>query len=413
MVAGRRDAAWSYHVRMSENFDAVIVGGGLVGMSLAAALDGSDLRVLQIEAQPPPLMHPGWDERHFALGRASVERLRVIGVWQDEMAASPIREVHVSRAGTFGRVLLRAEQIHLADFGVTAPARLLVSALEQRLQTASSVQRWRPARLLRIERAPDHVRLHLDRNGTEAVIETRLLVAADGSDSPIRKEFAIGVEQHDYAQTAIVCAAEVEMEHGGRAYERFTDSGPIALLPLSGRRCGIVCTLDTAAAASALVLDDQAFAAMLQERFGRRLGRVLRVGARQPWPLRLLIAERVVDQRMVLIGNAAQTIHPIGAQGFNLGLRDASALAAVLRSTAGDPGANAVLQAYAAARADDREQTISNSHALLRLSSAQGLPMRMLQAAAMLGIDRVSPVRSLLARSSMGYRNTSHRSAPP
>ena len=395
-----------YHGDMTDSFDVVIAGGGLVGMCAAAALEGSGLRVLQIEAQAPPQLVAAWDERHFALGRASVERLRGIGVWSDAIASAPIREVHVSRAGAFGRVLMRAADQGLTAFGCTVPARLLVAALEQSVQR-DGLLRWRPARLLGWQGAAEGLALRVAVDGTERDVQTRLLVAADGSDSAIRASAAIPTQAYGYGQTALVCAAEVQHEHGGRAFERLTDDGPIAVLPLEGRRCGIVCTLDDGAAGAALACSDADYIELLQARFGHRLGRILRVGRRQPWPLRLLTAERLHDDRVVLIGNAAQTIHPIGAQGFNLGLRDAVALAEVLRDHADDVGAPDVLRRYAASRTADREQTIMMSHQLLRLSSAPGLPLTILRGLAMAMIDRVVPLRSALARSSMGYRSRS------
>jgi 2-octaprenyl-6-methoxyphenol hydroxylase len=390
---------------MTQSFDVVIVGGGLVGMSLAASLQGSALSVLQIEAQAPLPVEQRWDERHFALGKASLERLQALGAWTTTLEETPIREVHVSRAGEFGRVLLRASDMGLDAFGATAPARLLVAALERRLTGCSDVQRWRPARLQGFVAGPDHVDLQVvtDADAEAQSLRCRLLVAADGTESTIRSAAGIAVQRHDYHQTAIVCAAETEVSHQGRAFERFTDDGPVALLPLTGNRCGVVCTLGEGAARVAEAMSDAEFIQLLQLRFGHRLGRITRIGRRQLWPLRLTLAERIVDQRVVVIGNAAQTIHPIGAQGFNLGLRDASTLADRLRGAA-DPGAADVLQAYAGARAADREQTIQMSNGMLRLSAANGPLLQGLRAVGMALIDRVPVLAQGIARAAMGYR---------
>lgn len=391
-------------VAVLDQFDVVIVGGGLVGMSLAASLDGHDLRVLQIEAMAARPMLPGWDERHFALGRASVERLRRIGAWPDAMDAHPIREIHVSRAGEFGRVLLRAADQGLSEFGCTAPARQLVSALEQRLLAASDVERWRPARLRQFVRGTDSVELSVEHQDQLRTVRARLLVAADGTDSPIREACGIPTEHIDYQQTALVCAAEFERGSDGRAFERFTADGPVAVLPLSGRRCGVVFSHDRSDAESALAMSDADYAQRLQQRLGHRLGRVLRLGPRQPWPLRLLAADRLIDQRVVLIGNAAQTIHPMGAQGFNLGLRDAGTLASLLVAAPADVGAAGLLERYAALRASDRAQSIALSHGLVRLTAPGDLPSTLLRGLGMMMMDRISPLRDALARASMGYR---------
>lgn len=395
----------AYHGRMTEQCDVAIVGGGLVGMSLAASLEASDLSVLHIEAQAPVLIEQSWDERHFALGKASVERLQLINAWPDSLAGTPIREVHVSRAGEFGRVLLRASDMGMQAFGATVPARQLVAALEQRLAQCVRVRRWRPARLLQCTLAASHVDLRVAMHGCDHSVRCKLIVAADGSESAIRTAREIPLQRVDYQQTAIVCAAEVEKPHLGRAFERFTDDGPVALLPLNDNRCGVVCTLSAAAAGPALALGDADFARLLQAHFGHRLGRIVRVGRRQPWPLRLVLSERVVDQRLVLIGNAAQTIHPIGAQGFNLGLRDASTLAACLRQGS-DPGAEEMLLRYAQEREADRTHTIAMSAGMLRLSASSGPVLQGLRTMGMALIDRVPALARMLAQSAMGYRTS-------
>lgn len=390
---------------MTQSFDVVIVGGGLVGMSLAASLQGSALSVLQIEAQAPLPMEQRWDERHFALGKASIERLQALGAWTAALEETPIREVHVSRAGEFGRVLLSAGDIGLQAYGATAPARQLVTALEQRVSECSGVVRWRPARLHGFVAHAEGVELQVstDADADMKSLQCQLLVAADGTDSSIRSLAGIGAERHDYHQTAVVCTAETEKPHQGRAFERFTDDGPVALLPLTGNRCGVVCTLSEGAAQLAGSMSDAEYMHLLQLRFGHRLGRITRVGRRQLWPLRLTLAECLVGQRVVLIGNAAQTIHPIGAQGFNLGLRDAATLADHVRH-ARDPGAVDVLQAYAQARAADRDQTINMSNAMLRLSTAKGPLAQGLRGIGMALIDRVPELAQGLARAAMGYR---------
>ena len=390
---------------MADAYDVVIVGGGLVGMSLAIALDRVDgLRVLALEANAPAAASPArWDERHFALGRASTLALDDLDVAYGQAGQHPIRRIHISRAGAFGRSLLDAAANRLPAFGHVVPARQLVQALESQLARCHRITRLRPAQLQTFAAHVDGVDIELQADGVSRSIAAKLLVAADGVNSAIRNALAIPVQQHDYAQTAIVTAIEVERDLDGCAYERFTDTGPLALLPLDRRRAGLILTLRSDRAAQVLAMPDAEFLAFAQNRFGFRLGRWLRVGQRQPWPLRLSYADQVTAPRVALIGNAAQTIHPIGAQGFNLGLRDALALADVIARHRADPGEHNALSAYADSRRDDREQTTRFSDALARFM-ASDLPIAPLRSLALFAAEHVPFVRDGLVRSAMGFR---------
>jgi 2-octaprenyl-6-methoxyphenol hydroxylase len=385
--------------------DVVVVGGGLVGMSLALALDRQPgLRALAVEAQPAPSAQaPRWDERHFALGRASTLALDELGVAYGAGGQHPIRRIHVSRRGAFGRTLLEAAAHGLPAFGQIVPARQLAGALEDAMARTTGLERLRPARLQQFAARDDHVELELRVGDDTKHVRTRLLVAADGTDSVIRNALQIPLQRHDYAQTAIVTAIEVERDLDGCAYERFTDSGPIALLPLDRRRAGLVMSLAPDHAAIALAMSDEDFLALAEQRFGTRLGRWRRVGQRQPWPLKLQFAERVVDRRVAVIGNAAQTIHPIGAQGFNLGLRDALALADTIAAHRDDAGSAQALAEYAERRREDRERTARFSDALARFM-ASDLPIGPLRSLALLSAEHLPLLREALVRSAMGFR---------
>ncbi|WP_346948496.1 FAD-dependent monooxygenase, partial [Dyella sp.] len=203
--------------------------------------------------------------------------------------------------------------------------------------------------------------------------------------------------------TLFVCTVTPERPHANRAYERFADHGPVALLPLAERRCGLVLTVPTEQAAEVTALDDEGFLAFAQQRFGWRLGRLARPGKRHPYAIKRVAAGRLTGPRAVLVGNAAQTVHPIGAQGFNLGLRDALTLAELVAAAA-DPGAPALLQHYAARRAPDREGTMGMSHGLVQLACLEQPLLGPLRSLALLACDRVPPLRSLLARKGMGFR---------
>ncbi len=394
---------------MDFDADIVMVGGGLVGQSLCCALEGLPLRVLQIEAEAPrAAAEPRWDERNFALARRSVLALGRWGVWPHiEPIAHPILHVHASSRGDFGAVRVHASDHGVPALGYTAPARAVGAALAARLADCRTVQRRAPAELRGLHADAHGVEITVAEGGSERRMRTRLVVGADGTASAVRGFAGIEVETHDYGQTAIVCSVESRAAPAGWAFERFTDSGPFALLPLGKQRLGMIWAVPSAAAEAVLALDDADVLAAAQERFGRRAGALSRVGARQPWPLRLTRAKDVVGSRVVLLGNAAQTIHPVGAQGFNLGLRDVAALTDVLLAAAqagADCGDPQRLAAYAAARAADREATIRMSDGLARVFNHRALPLRLLRGAAMTILDRLPLARQHLAWSMMGWR---------
>jgi 2-octaprenyl-6-methoxyphenol hydroxylase len=212
----------------------------------------------------------------------------------------------------------------------------------------------------------------------------------------------IGVQEHDYGQTLLVCSASCERAADGTAYERFTDRGPVAFLPM-GRDYGVICAVQRAQADALLALDDEAYAGYLQQRFGWRAGRIRRVGARSAYPIQRVLAERQTATRAVLVGNAAQTIHPIGAQGFNLGLRDALTLAELLQG-GGDPGSEGLLREYEAARREDRERTLAFSDGLARATANPSFPMHVLRSLGLLGLGHVPGLAAPLAAGAMGFR---------
>jgi 2-octaprenyl-6-methoxyphenol hydroxylase len=394
----------------SSSSPVLIVGGGLVGASLAIALDAAGCAVTLVEAAAPRVdAQPSYDERNLALSRATVNGLKAIGVWPHAAAkATPIRHIHVSRSGEFGSVRLDADKHGVDALGWTLPARELGGALLRRLDECTRLTRLAPATLEALEssaagwhaaiRTPDGVR-HID---------AALLVGADGTASFVRDQLHIGAERQDYEQTLFVCTVTPERDHANRAYERFADSGPVALLPLAERRCGLILTVSADEADAVASMDDAAFIALAQERFGWRLGRLNRPGKRYPYAIHRVAADSLIGPRAVLVGNAAQTVHPIGAQGFNLGLRDALTLAELVAGAA-DPGASSLLENYAARRAPDREGTMTMSHGLVRLACLQQPLLGPLRSLALLACDRLPPLRQALAQRGMGFRGESPR----
>ncbi len=394
---------------MTDSCDVLIVGGGLVGSSLAIALDGAGLRVALVEAVPPRAdLQPSYDERNLALARATVNALRALGVWRHVAArATPIRRIHVSRQGEFGAARLDASRHGVDAFGAVLPARELGNGLLARLDACHELVRHAPAQLSAIADDGASVIATLVTPAGERQISTRLLVGADGTTSFVRAALAIETETVDYAQTAFVTTVTAQRELDGCAYERFTASGPTAVLPLADRRAGVVLTVPSADASRVAALDDAGFVELLQARFGYRLGRFDRPGKRVAYPLRRVQAIRITASRVALIGNAAQTLHPIGAQGFNLGLRDALTLAELLieqREIGGDPGAQALLVQYAARRATDREGTAAMSDGLARWTANEFPPLKLLRSLGLMALDRITPLQDVLVRRGMGFR---------
>lgn len=393
---------------MNDTCDVLIVGGGLVGASLAIALDGSGLKVVLAEAVPPRVdLQPSYDERNLALALASLNALEALGVLDAHSPATSIRRIHISRRGDFGAVRLDHATLGLPPFGAVMPARELGNALLKQLESCASLLRLAPAKATGVAVDAEFATVTLRVGEDTRTVRTRLLVGADGTDSFVRQAHGIGAERHDYAQAAFVTTLTTSRALDGCAWERFTDSGPVALLPLGARRAGLVLSVPAADAARVAALDDEGFLALAQERFGWRAGRFSRPGARKPYPLARLIAERTTAPRTVLVGNAAQTVHPLGAQGFNLGLRDALTLAELLREAKmaqADPGSAALLARHVERRAGDRHATTAFSDDLVRLMANDFLPLRLARTLGFHALDRIGPLKRRFALRGMGWR---------
>ncbi len=386
-----------------ESFDILVLGAGLVGSSLACALEGRGYRVALVEASAPDAGPPGFDERKLALSAASINALGALGILSGlATPPTPIRRIHVSRQGDFGAVRLEAREHGREAFGGVVLARELGQALELRLAALPSLKRLRPARVIALKPKPNGVQVTIDGEGRQHCLETRLLVAADGTRSLARSVFGIGVDEHDYGQTLFVCSVAAARHSDGTAYERFTDQGPVALLPMAGGQYGAICAVARADATRVAAFDDAAYRDYFQQRFGWRAGRILRVGKRSQYPLARVVARQLVAERLVLMGNAAQTIHPIGAQGFNLGLRDALTLAELLDG--GDPGSETLLAAYAEARREDRERTLAFSDGLARLTANDSFPMHVLRSFGLLALAHAPGLSAPLVSGAMGFR---------
>jgi 2-octaprenyl-6-methoxyphenol hydroxylase len=379
--------------------DVVIAGGGMVGLSLAAALAELPLEIAVIEPVAPEAdEQPSFDSRTTALSSGSRRVLEGIGVWPAVAPrATPIRRIHVSERGVFGTAALTAEEQGLAALGYTVENRLLGQALRARVAAAPRV-RLGHARVARLEPGPESV--HVATDGGED-FEARLVAVADGAQSAVRAALGIEATVTDYRQHAVIAHVDTTRFHDYAAFERFTPAGPLAVLPIREGRSAVVWTLAPDAARRALGLDDRSFLAELQDAFGLRLGRFTRVGRRQSYPLALTEARRLTAPRAAVVGNAAQALHPVAGQGFNLALRDLAMLAELI-AEGGDPGAPALLDRYAKWRAPDREAVIRFTDTLVR---GFGLPLGPLRHARGQGLalfDLLRPVKREFARRTMG-----------
>jgi 2-octaprenyl-6-methoxyphenol hydroxylase len=387
--------------------DIAIVGGGMVGASLAVALQGLGVRAALIEAVPhDAASQPSFDERTTALSNGSRRILDTLGVWSGIAAmATPIRRIHVSDQGHFGFARIDAAEQGLQALGHVLPNRSLGAALWSRLRDRPDVRVYCPAQVTRVEGSKHSVELNLaDAGGVETLIQTQLVVAADGVQSAVRSAFGVLADVRDYEQAAVITTVLPQRFHDHVAYERFTASGPLALLPLNDGRCTLVLTLSRTLAETAMMWSDQEFLLEVQRRFGFRLGRFLKVGRRAAYPLSLTRARHTSAGRCVIVGNAAQGLHPVAGMGFNLGLRDVACLAELIaeRRSAGDLGDAALLSAYDAWRAPDRRGLITFTDGLVRLFSTPLGAVQRLRNLGLLAFDLLPAAKAALSSLSTG-----------
>ncbi len=395
---------------LDQQYDIAVIGGGLVGASLVLALaafaEEKKLRVLHLEANLAATDAQASDERHLALNAFSWQTLRQLGCALEANQCAPIQRIHISSRGDFGRVLLDAKQEGVDEFGRLVPATQLRNALESALAKCSSswLTRINGQRLIGLNSAGADAEVSLAAtDGSLTRLSAQLVVGCDGTQSSVREFMVHAESQHaffDYQACALSFNFKPEYDPAGTAFERFTESGPIALLPLPNRRMGAVWTLATADASAALQLSDAEFLQQFQQAFGYRLGRFSALGKRALWPLHRLRARPDFANRCVLIGNAAQTIHPLGAQGFNLGLRDAIALASMLAK--GDYSVGA-LQAFSTDRAEDRADTLRFSDSGLVATQNTSVVARVARSIAFTALESAPLAKRSLVRFGLGY----------
>jgi 2-octaprenyl-6-methoxyphenol hydroxylase len=364
------------------HYDIVIAGGGMVGSSLALAIAPLGLKVAMVEpVVRAAAAQPSFDDRSTALSRSTQRMFEAMGLWDDIVAAAtPITRIHVSDKGRFG-----FSHIDAGEEGVEALGYVVINrVLGEVLQSA------------------DMATVTTDADDTRHDLTCKLLVAADGTNSTVREMIGITADQVEYGQRAVIGNLLTEKRLDGCAYERFTEHGPLAILPIADGRAGFVWNVPEQDAERVLGLSDQEFISELQRTFGNRLGGFSRVGKRASYPLMLSKAIRLTTQRAVLVGNAAHGLHPAAAQGFNLGLRDVAALCDCIADAPEDAGDAELLERYVEWRRHDQKKLVGFTDGLVRLFGRVNPPLRMLRNMGMLGFDLVPGVRSLFAKHTMG-----------
>ncbi len=417
----------------NNHFDLIIIGGGLAGASLACALRNADLNIALVEAHPLKTdSQPSYDDRSVALSYGSRCIFEGLGLWS---ALAPCGEaidhIHISDRGHFGVTRLSKEQENVAALGYVLENRDIGQQLYAVINQSPNIHLFCPAQLIALKQNEQQVSVELDINGkTESresgkrqQLSANLLIAADGSNSQVMALLAIGSSRKSYNQVALISNVTPGYKHNNVAYERFTDSGPLALLPMQKNRCSLVWTLEPEQADYLQALDDTEFLQQLQQRFGYRLGSFKKVGQRQLYPLFLQAATQMVHGRVALIGNAAHSVHPVAGQGFNLALRDIAVLSELIVDalpastlarhparlspdmsvdSAVDIGSQTLLQRYARLREEDTRRVYGFTDTLVKVFSSKVTALGHLRSFSLQMVDVLPGIKHRLAVQNMG-----------
>ena len=395
--------------------DVAIIGGGMAGLSLALALShqcGDDPpRITLIERHPfpqqnePPLQ-PSFDARATVLSQGSRQIYQTLGLW--ELLApwtTAICQIEVSSQGQFGMAHLDCREAGVEAFGHVIENRALGHVLLAATARHPNITLLAPAEVTALQPLAAGMRLTLTDQSGPRQLEAALAVIADGGRSGLREALGIAIRRRGYRQHALIANLVTGTPHDGRAFERFTPQGPIALLPLSEGRSALIWTLPEAEIETLMQCSEADFIARLQRCFGLRMGLIEHVGERHHYPLERVEALEQIRAHLLLLGKAAHTLHPVAGQSFNLSLRDTATLAAVLqRARQQDQplGALSTLQDYLATRQDDQRQTVALSHQLPRLFGQAPLWLRGGRSLGLLAFDLCLPAKQLFSRFTMG-----------
>ena len=396
----------------------IIVGGGMVGLSLALMLAKQNIAVQLLEAIRYPNYeddqlapyHSSFDARNTALSRRSVMIYQQLGLWDAlQQHATPILQVHITEQGSFGKARLVAEQEKVESFGQVIENAWLGRVLLTQVRQQALIELIDGVEVTSLEQDQQQVTIHALRDQENLELQTQLLIAADGRDSFCRQAIGVGVDVHDYDQVAIVTAVQTSKPHQHVGFERFSALGPLALLPLPGEyRRSVVWPVKKGTEAEWLGEEnDQHFLDALQQTYGDRAGKFKKTGKRFSYPLSQVLAHKQAVGRVVLMGNAAHTIHPVAGQGFNLCLRDADVLVRFLiqhLTQSDDIGDPENLLAYEQSRLKDQQRVIKFCDSVVRGFSNQNPVLKLLRNTGLVAFDVVPGIKPLVANYAMGLK---------
>lgn len=395
-----------------KNFDIVIIGGAATGSVLALALSsatGHQLQIAVVEKSLPNYAEQGgFDARSIALAYGSLQKLAEIQPLAGgdlkqiiEEISAPIAQIHVSDQGHFGKTILNATDLHLDKLGAVVELAAFGEKLSAQLAKQPNVTVFCPDTVQILERDARECRLTLSSGERLAC---KLLVAADGIQSEIAQRCGVEtLEVRDYQQSALIANVVLSEAHDGRAFERFTPQGPFALLPLREKTMSLVWCL--AEPEAVMTMDDAAFLQALQQQFGWQLGKFERVSKRFVYPLKMQKAERHTHHRLAVVGNAAQLVHPVAGQGFNLGMRDLFTLAQLVGEAFAnneDVGGFALLERFERARNTDQARIMNATSGLISIFCCDFLPVQVLRNFGLAALSQCQAARNSVARQALG-----------
>jgi 2-octaprenyl-6-methoxyphenol hydroxylase len=398
--------------------EVIIVGGGMVGLSLALMLAKINIAVKLLEAIKYPNYddenlapyHSSFDARNSALSRRSVQIYQELGLWNTlQEHATPILEVNITEQGSFGKARLKAEQEKVESFGQVIENAWLGRVLLTQVKKEPLIELIDGVQVTSLIQDTDFAYIEAQRGESSLKLQSKLVIAADGRDSFCRKALGIGASEHDYDQVAIVTTVQTSKPHAHVGFERFSHLGPLALLPLPGEyRRSVVWPVKKGTEGEWLGDEnDQHFLDALQETYGDRAGKFQKTGKRFSFPLSQVLAEKQAVGRVVLMGNAAHTIHPVAGQGFNLCMRDAHVLVRYLKEQqvqGADLGDAGILQDYEKSRLSDQQRVIKFCDSVVRGFSNQNPFLKLMRNTGLIAFDTIPGIKPLVANYAMGLK---------
>jgi len=420
-----RDEKGEHTAQSDDAWDVVIIGGGLVGASLAVALKPAPYSVLLVESVSH-LSHsqPSYDERTVALTHSAKLIFDAMGVWNsiENIQAEPILDIHISNRGHFGQTHLSHRHAGTTALGYVVPTRVIGNVLWSELEKYEDIKIACPATADNLEQHHDYCLVDISEEDTTRRVKSRLVILADGGQSSVSREFnklaadkpGCSSQSTSYTQSAILSIVTTDHPHNGRAYERFTDEGPLALLPHSADhgkdRYAIVWTTSEDIVEPRMALSDEEFLAELQSAFGDRAGNFSNPSPRKSYPLSRTTLQSPASGRAIVIGNAAHTVHPVAGQGFNLGLRDVAELAEVIYSSP-DLGSESMVRSYLSSRTRDTRMVSGFTHSLIQIFTSDLIPVKFLRNLGLKTIEHIPAAKRFLLRRTMGLAGKQSRLA--